>query len=701
MFCPSAGIRNSEGASFCVRCGASLLADQPESATTLSYVARRGGPRDRRRSPACVGRAPASSSAAAAAGRARPTRSAAERITIGRHPDSDDLPRRRHRVAQPRRRHARRRRLRDRRRGQPQRHLRQPAAHRAQTLLSDGDELQIGKYKLTFIAPAGPDERREATCPRPRNCCSTSATRSCSPSARSSIACAGEFPDISVSKLRYLEEQGLVTPRRTKSGYRLYSQDDFQRLVRVLSHAARRVPAAQGHPPRARAQPGEPRCRTARQGLRKTDFVPSPGERAGVHRRRAPRSSPAPTPPCSTSSRTTSSSTVARSAACGATPRPTPASWPAAAQLARSWPAAQEPARHQERRRSRERAHRAGAAAGAALASRPSSAGGPGRSSTTSSRPSSQLRQLLLARGVRRLTGRTRAERPSRRAPAAFAQEDTVQDATPVDLAAHVRDIPDFPKDGILFRDIMPLLQDAAGAARRRRPPRRVRRSAARRRRAWAPRRAASSSAPPWPTASAPASSARASPASCRTTTVSRAYDLEYGTDTLEVHDDAIKPGMNVLVHDDLLATGGTASGQGATGREAGRQGRRRAFLIELADLDGREKLPRLRRLQPDHVLRRGRRSHAGPERRRDSCDGRTRVRPSRERPRAWRRRRPSCATARSRLRSALSRSHARTDRLRQRRWLAAADESAGGRRRQARRAGRAQRDTTARTSTL
>ena len=45
----------------------------------------------------------------------------------------------------------------------------------------------------------------------------------------------GEFPDISVSKLRYLEEQGLVTPRRTKSGYRLYSQDDFKRLVRVLA----------------------------------------------------------------------------------------------------------------------------------------------------------------------------------------------------------------------------------------------------------------------------------------------------------------------------------------------------------------------------------------------------------------------------------------------------------------------------------
>ena len=45
----------------------------------------------------------------------------------------------------------------------------------------------------------------------------------------------GEFPDISVSKLRYLEEQGLVTPRRTKGGYRLFTRDDYQRLIRVLA----------------------------------------------------------------------------------------------------------------------------------------------------------------------------------------------------------------------------------------------------------------------------------------------------------------------------------------------------------------------------------------------------------------------------------------------------------------------------------
>ncbi len=87
-----------------------------------------------------------------------------------------------------------------------------------------------------------------------------------------------EFPDISVSKLRYLEEQGLITPRRTKSGYRLYSQDDFNRLVRVLTmqrdeylplkvirRELERSPAA-ALPP-------------TRTGLRKTDLVAGGEER--------------------------------------------------------------------------------------------------------------------------------------------------------------------------------------------------------------------------------------------------------------------------------------------------------------------------------------------------------------------------------------------------------------------------------------
>ncbi len=89
----------------------------------------------------------------------------------------------------------------------------------------------------------------------------------------------GEFPDVSVSKLRYLEEQALVMPRRTKSGYRLYSQDDFNRLVRVLTmqrdeylplkvirRELERSPAATAP--------------TARQGLRKADFVVSGEQRS-------------------------------------------------------------------------------------------------------------------------------------------------------------------------------------------------------------------------------------------------------------------------------------------------------------------------------------------------------------------------------------------------------------------------------------
>jgi DNA-binding transcriptional MerR regulator len=87
----------------------------------------------------------------------------------------------------------------------------------------------------------------------------------------------GEFPDISVSKLRYLEEQGLVMPRRTKSGYRLYSQDDFNRLVRVLTmqrdeYLPLKVIRRELERSPAVATPA------ARQGLRKADFV-MPGER--------------------------------------------------------------------------------------------------------------------------------------------------------------------------------------------------------------------------------------------------------------------------------------------------------------------------------------------------------------------------------------------------------------------------------------
>jgi len=79
----------------------------------------------------------------------------------------------------------------------------------------------------------------------------------------------GEFPDISVSKLRYLEEQGLVTPRRTKSGYRLYSQDDFGRLVRVLAMQRDEYLPLKVIRRELERSPASP-LPSARQGLRKT-----------------------------------------------------------------------------------------------------------------------------------------------------------------------------------------------------------------------------------------------------------------------------------------------------------------------------------------------------------------------------------------------------------------------------------------------
>ena len=245
--------------------------------------ARRGGRRDhaaRRRAPATR---PASSSAAAAAGRARPTRSGDERVTIGRHPDAaiflDDVTvSRNHAVV-----------VREgdawvivdegslngtyvnRRRGD-------------RTVLGDGDEIQIGKYKLTFIVPGA--ERPGGDVTETAELLFDVGDEKLLTIGSVVERLRGEFPDISVSKLRYLEEQGLVTPRRTKSGYRLYSQDDFTRLVRVLEHAARRVPAAQGHPPRARAQPRRPAA-VGPPGPAQ-DRPPERGGGARVHRRGDP-----------------------------------------------------------------------------------------------------------------------------------------------------------------------------------------------------------------------------------------------------------------------------------------------------------------------------------------------------------------------------------------------------------------------------
>ena len=73
--------------------------------------------------------------------------------------------------------------------------------------------------------------------------------------------------------------------------------------------------------------------------------------------------------------------------------------------------------------------------------------------------------------------------------------------------------------------------------------------------------------------------------------TVSESYALEYGTDTLEIHEDALKPGQNVLVVDDLLATGGTVGAVFKLVEKLKANAIGASFLIELSFLKGREKL--------------------------------------------------------------------------------------------------------------
>jgi adenine phosphoribosyltransferase len=159
-----------------------------------------------------------------------------------------------------------------------------------------------------------------------------------------------------------------------------------------------------------------------------------------------------------------------------------------------------------------------------------------------------------------------------------------------VDLAAHIRDIPDFPKPGILFKDITPLLLDHEALA-----------DAVAQLSAWAR---------PLDVDFVVAAEARGfilgaavalelgagfvparKPGKLPHETISAEYILEYGVDALEMHADALADGARVLLHDDLLATGGTAralaeliEGTGATIAGC-------AFLVELTFLGGRERL--------------------------------------------------------------------------------------------------------------
>ena len=157
-------------------------------------------------------------------------------------------------------------------------------------------------------------------------------------------------------------------------------------------------------------------------------------------------------------------------------------------------------------------------------------------------------------------------------------------------LKSKIRHVPDFPKPGILFYDITTLLQDPAGF-----------------------RQAVDALSAPFSDQSielvvgiesrgfifgaavadrlgAGFSPVR-KPGKLPSTTIRATYDLEYGSDALEIHDDAVGRGQRVLIVDDLLATGGTAKATSELVSRLGGEVVALAFLIELVGLNGREKL--------------------------------------------------------------------------------------------------------------
>jgi adenine phosphoribosyltransferase len=159
-----------------------------------------------------------------------------------------------------------------------------------------------------------------------------------------------------------------------------------------------------------------------------------------------------------------------------------------------------------------------------------------------------------------------------------------------VDLRAHIRDIPDFPSPGIVFKDITPLLLDPAALDAAVAQLAGLVRSTAIDFVVAAEARGfilGGALARELGVGFVPARKPGKLPAE----TVSAEYALEYGIDALEVHADALAGGARVLVHDDLLATGGTAGALCKLVGGLGAQVVGCAFLIELSFLGGRERL--------------------------------------------------------------------------------------------------------------
>ncbi|CAO3363320.1 adenine phosphoribosyltransferase [Azospirillum sp. TSH64] len=154
----------------------------------------------------------------------------------------------------------------------------------------------------------------------------------------------------------------------------------------------------------------------------------------------------------------------------------------------------------------------------------------------------------------------------------------------------HIRDIPDFPKPGILFYDVSPLLANGAAwkaaidalaeAVRPHKPELLV----------GIESRGFLVAAPLALTLGIGFIMVRKH-GKLPGDKIAHSYDLEYGTDTIEVQADAVKPGQRVVVLDDLLATGGTMAAAISLLRQVGADVRAAAFLVELTFLNGRGRI--------------------------------------------------------------------------------------------------------------
>jgi adenine phosphoribosyltransferase len=162
---------------------------------------------------------------------------------------------------------------------------------------------------------------------------------------------------------------------------------------------------------------------------------------------------------------------------------------------------------------------------------------------------------------------------------------------TAAEIENAIRNVPDFPKPGILFKDITPVLADArlfGGAIdllTEKFSPGDI-------------DAVVGIDARGFIFAAAAAKNLKAGFVPVRKkgklpfTTIEQDYALEYGNATVAIHTDALKPGARVLLIDDLLATGGTAAAAAALMHKLGAKIVEAVFLIELKFLNGREKLP-------------------------------------------------------------------------------------------------------------